>query len=137
MPSKADAKDVTQEENNKQQLHPMLEQTKANREAIGIKEKTDVTLADTGYCSDENFTKMLAGDVELLVAVQKDYKQRKAIQEQPPPEEPIPDGLSPMELMEWKLLTDRVVAVDCIRFEVKRSSRCLDKLRMLAVLTSL
>jgi hypothetical protein len=27
--------------------------------------------------------------------------------EQLPPEKPIPDNLSPTELMEWKLLTDR------------------------------
>ncbi len=101
------AEDVTQEENDKQQLHPMLEQTEANRQAIGMKEKTGVALADAGYCSDENFTKKPAGDVELLVATQKDYKQRKAMQEQPPPEEPIPDGLSPTELMERKLLTER------------------------------
>jgi hypothetical protein len=101
------AEDVTQEENDKQQLHPMLEQTETNRKAVGIKEETGVALADAGYCSEENFTKRPAGDVELLVAVQKDYKQRKAMQELPPPEEPIPDGLSPTESMEQKLLTER------------------------------
>lgn len=101
------AEDVTQEENDKQQLHPMLEQTEANRQAVGIKEKTGVALADAGYGSDDNFTKPPAGDVELLVAVQKDYKQRKAIEAQPPPEEPIPDCLSATELMERKLLTER------------------------------
>ena len=83
------AEDVTQEENDKQQLHPMLEQTEANRQAVGIEEETGVALADAGYCSDENFTKVPAGNVELLVATQKDYKQRKAIAEQPPPKEPI------------------------------------------------
>ena len=101
------AEDVTQEENDKQQLYPMLEQTEQNRQAVGIEEKTGVVLADAGYCSDENFTKRPAGDVELLVATQKDYKQRKAMAEQPPPEELIPDGLSPTELMERKLLTER------------------------------
>ena len=101
------AEDVTQEENDKQQLHPMLEQTETNRKAVGIKEETGVALADAGYCSEENFTKRPAGDVELLVAVQKDYKQRKAMQELPPPEEPIPDGLSATESMEQKLLTER------------------------------
>jgi len=64
-------------------------------------------LADAGYCSEENFTKTPAGNVELLVAVQKDYKQRKACQEQPPPESLIPEGLSATELMERKLLTER------------------------------
>jgi len=101
------AEDVTQQENDKQQLHPMLEQTESNRKTVGIKEKTGVALADAGYCSEDNFTKSPAGDVELLVAVQKDYKQRKAIESQPPPEEPIPEGLSSTELMERKLLTER------------------------------
>ena len=101
------AEDVTQEENDKQQLHPMLEQTESNRKTVGIKEETGVALADAGYCSEENFTKTPAGNVELLVAVQKDYKQRKACQEQPPPESLIPEGLSATELMERKLLTER------------------------------
>ena len=85
----------------------MLEQTESNRKAVGIEEETGVALADAGYCSDDNFTKTPAGNVELLVATQKGYKQRKATQEQPPPVEPIPDGLSPTELMERKLLTER------------------------------
>lgn len=101
------AEDVTQEENDKQQLHPMFEQAEENRQAVEIKEKIGVGLADAGYCSEENFTKKAAGDIELLVATQKDYKQRKAMAEQPSPEEPIPDGLSPTELMERKLLTER------------------------------
>jgi len=101
------AEDVTQEENDKQQLHPMLEQAEENRQAVGVEEKTGVALADAGYCSEDNFTKKPAGDVELLVATQKDYKQRKAMAEQPPPAEPIPDGLSSTELMERKLLTER------------------------------
>ncbi|MFC1676527.1 transposase [Planctomycetota bacterium] len=68
------AEDVTQQENDKQQLHPMLEQIESNRQAVGIKEETGIALADAGYSSDDNFTKRPAGDVELLVAVQKDYK---------------------------------------------------------------
>ena len=64
-------------------------------------------MADAGYSSDDNFTKTPAGDVELLVATQKDYKQRKALQEQPPPEGPVPEGLSATELMERKILTER------------------------------
>lgn len=101
------AEDVTQEENDKQQLHPMLEQAEENRQAVEIEEEIGVALADAGYCSEENFTKKPAGNIELLVATQKDYKQRKAMVEQPPPDEPIPDGLSSTELMERKLLTER------------------------------
>ena len=62
-----------------------------------------MSIVRPSYCSDENFTKKPAGDVELLVAVQKEYKQRKAMQELPP----MADNLSPMELMERKLLTER------------------------------
>jgi len=101
------AEDVTQQENDKKQLHPMLEQAESNRQAVEIKEKIVVALADAGYSSEDNFTKTAAGDIELLVATQKDYKQRKALKEQPPPDEPIPEGLSPTELMERKLLTER------------------------------
>ena len=57
------AEDVTQEENDKQQLHPMLEQTEENRRTVEIEEKTGVALADAGYCSEDNFTKKPAGDV--------------------------------------------------------------------------
>ena len=67
---------------------------------------SEATAKDAGYCSEENFTKRPAGDVELLVAVQKEYKQRKVMSEQPPPEEPVPDNLSPTELIERKLLTE-------------------------------
>jgi transposase len=101
------AEDVTQEENDKQQLHPMLEQAEANRQAVGLEEEIGVALADAGYCSEDNFIKEPAGDVELLVAIQKDYKQRKAMAEQPESDEPIPDNLSPTELMERKLMTER------------------------------
>ena len=101
------AEDVTQQENDKKQLHPMLEQAESNRQAVGIEEKIIVGLADCGYGSEENFTKTAAGDIELLVATQKDHKQRKAMKEQPPPDESIPEGLSPTELMERKLLTER------------------------------
>jgi hypothetical protein len=94
-----------------------------------------VALADAGYCSEDNFTKKPAGDVELLVATQKDYKQRKAMAELPPPEEPIPDGLSPTELMERKLLAERGRRLYKIRR--KTVSRCLDRFKMLVALIGL
>jgi len=101
------AEEVTQQENDQQQLHPMLEQTESNRHAVGIQEKTGVATADAGYASEDNLAKIPAGDVELLIATQKDYKQRKALQGVPVPEGPIPEGLSATEAMERKLLTER------------------------------
>ena len=101
------AEDVTQQENDKQQLHPMLEQTESNRQEIEIEEKIGIALADAGYCSEDNFTKIPAGDIELVIATQKDWKQRKAMQDQPQIEEPPPEDPSATELMELKLRTER------------------------------
>jgi len=101
------AEDVTQQANDRQQLHPMIEQVEANRQAVSVKEKIGAALADAGYSSDDNFTKTPAGDAELLVATHKDWKQRKAMQDLPPPQGPAPSGLSATELMERKLLTER------------------------------
>jgi transposase len=100
------AEDVTQQANDKQQLHPMLEQAEANRQAVGVKETMDTALADAGYSSDDNFRKVPAGGAELLIATQKDWKQRKAMQDRPPRGR-IPLGLSATELMERKLRTKR------------------------------
>lgn len=101
------ADDVTQDENDQRQLHPMLEQTEANRQAVGVKETTGVALVDAGYCSEENLTTPPAGDVELLAATRKDWKQRKASRDQPPPRGRTPANLSATEQMERKLLTAR------------------------------
>ena len=100
------AEDVTQQANDKQQLHPMLKQAEANRQAVGLKETMGTALADAGYSSDDNFRKVPAGGAELLIATQKDWKQRKAMQNRPPRGR-IPLGLSVTELMERKLRTKR------------------------------
>ena len=71
------AENVTPEKNHKQQLHPMLEPTEVNRPAVGIKEKTGPALAGGGSGREDNYTKTPAGEVELLVAVPKNYKQPK------------------------------------------------------------
>ena len=88
----------------------MIEQTESNRQQVEIEEEIGVALADAGYCGENNFTQAPAGDVELVVATQKDWKQRKNMrepQDQPPPAEPPPKDLLATELMEQKLRTDR------------------------------
>lgn len=101
------AEDVTQQANDQKQLHPMIEQTELNRKHLGIDEKLGVLLADAGYCSEENLTSAPAGDVELLVATQKDWKQRKAAEEAVEIAGPPPKGTSATELMEQTLRTER------------------------------
>lgn len=101
------AEDVTQQENDRQQLHPMIEQAESNRQELEMKENIGVVLADAGYCSEDNFTKAPADNVELLVATQKDWKQRQAMRENPPDDGPQTTNLPATELMERKLLTER------------------------------
>lgn len=109
------AAEVTQEANDVNQLHPMIEKTEENLEAAGVEEKPAVALADAGYFSESNVEKMdkeKTGEAhpnapELLVATRKDWKQRKAAREHPPPRGREPPGLSCRERMERKLLTKR------------------------------
>jgi hypothetical protein len=99
------AEDVTQQANDQRQLHPMIEQSESNRKQVDIEEEISVVLADAGYCSEENLTKKVAGNADLLVATQKDWKQRKAMREEPEIAGPPPKDISAAELMERKLQT--------------------------------
>lgn len=95
------AQDITQEENDKNQLGPML---KRCQEQAG--QKPDQLLADTGYWSEEN-AKLHDENTELFIATQKDHKQRKQLKEKKPPRGRIPKNATPRDLMERKLLTRR------------------------------
>jgi transposase len=95
------AQDLTQEENDVRQLGPLL---KRCEEQAG--RRPDELLADAGYWSEEN-AKLESTETELFIATRKDWKQRKAMREAPPPRGRIPKGLSARERMERKLLTKR------------------------------
>lgn len=95
------AQDLTQEENDVRQLGPLL---KRCEEQAG--RRPDELLADAGYWSEEN-AKLESAETELFIATTKDWKQRKAMREAPPPRGRIPRGLSVRERMERKLLTKR------------------------------
>lgn len=101
------AAEVTPEENDVRQLHPMLRATQSNLSAIGHEQQIKTMLADAGYWSQTNLTCADPEDPELLVATTKDWKQRQAHRSAPPPRGRIPHDLSPQELMERKLLTKR------------------------------
>jgi len=95
------AQGLTQEENDVKQLGPML---KRCEEQAGT--RPGEVLADAGYWSEEN-AKLESEETELFIATTKDWKQRKAMKEAPPPRGRIPKGLSARERMERKLLTKR------------------------------
>ena len=95
------AQDITQEENDKQQLRPMLARC---REQAGS--KPTAVIADAGYWSEAN-AELQDEHTELFIATAKDYKQRQQFKEKEPPQGRIPKDATPRELMERKLLTQR------------------------------
>jgi transposase len=101
------AAEVTQEENDIKQLHPMLERAQANLKAIAYPHAVGTALADAGYCSEANLMAADPAGPALLIATNKDWKQRKALREQPPPRGRAPKGLTARDRMERTLLTKR------------------------------
>ena len=101
------AADVTQEENDKKQLHPMLEKAQAELMSAGVEDKINTALQDAGYWSEDNMLNADPEGPELLIATTKDWKQRKALREQGPPRGRIPNDISIKERMERKLRTKR------------------------------
>ena len=95
------AQDLTQDENDVRQLEPMLEKC---AEQTGA--RPGELLADAGYWSEEN-ARLQTDETELLIATTKDWKQRKALREAPPPRGRIPGSMSARDRMERKLLTKR------------------------------
>ena len=103
------ANDVTTDANDVQQLTPMLPQAQANVLAVAdADEKYDVTLgaavADAGYWSEANAATETT-DCELIIATQKDHKQRAALRDAPPPRGRKPKNMTAREQMDRKLRT--------------------------------
>jgi hypothetical protein len=92
------AADVTTDANDVQQLHPMLAQAQANVVAVAEEGQQDeITLgaavADAGYWSEANVVGETA-DCELIIATQKDHKQRAALRDAPPPRGRMPKHMT-------------------------------------------
>jgi transposase len=102
------ANDVTLDANDVRQLSPMLAQAQANvTEVTGENEHDEVTLgavvADAGYWSEANVATETA-DCELIIATQKDHKQRAALRDAPPRGRK-PKNMTARERMDRKLRT--------------------------------
>lgn len=85
----------------------MLEETKTSLQGVRIEEAVGTALADAGYCSEENLKDRGEGGPELLIAMQKDWRQRKEIQEAAVVVETITPEMSGREKREMKLRTER------------------------------
>jgi transposase len=101
------AAEVTADENDVGQLHPMLAATAIELRAAGVEEAVGAALMDAGYCSEENLAAADPEGPELFVATRKDWKQREQMRQAPPPRGRIPGHLSRRERMDRKLLTQR------------------------------
>lgn len=101
------AADVTNEANDVHQLAPMIAKTLAVMEAVtGEEVDLGTGLFDAGYWSEANAATETA-ECEYLIATTKDWKQRKAMREAPPPRGRMPKDISARDRMERKLLTKR------------------------------
>jgi len=95
------ATDLVQDQNDIQQLVPMLDQ------AIENTGKTpENATADAGYDNEEQIMKF-QDKINIYIPTQKDWKQRKAMREQPPPRGRIPKNLSSRGRRERRLLTKK------------------------------
>jgi transposase len=101
------AAEVTPEENDVGQLHPMLASAANELKAAGVEETIGAALVDAGYCSEANLEQAYPDGPELFVATRKDWKQREQMRQAPAPRGRIPGHLSPRERMDRKLLTKR------------------------------
>jgi len=95
------AANLVQDQNDKQQLQPMMQQIQENTGRLPQR----ATL-DAGYDNEEQI-KPLWDNVDLYIPTQKDWKQRKAMKEQSSPKGRIPKKLSLRERMKRKLLTKK------------------------------
>jgi len=100
------AAEVTQEENDVGRLHSTIAKTVENLKSAGVEEKVGTALADAGYWSEANAETDEDGP-DLLIATTKDWQQRKAARERPPPRGRIPKDISCRDRMERKLMTKR------------------------------
>src|SRR5207244_3909778 len=94
---------VSQDANDVALLGPMLELLERNLAPGAMTGVIEAVLADAGYWSDDNARLDAPG--LLLIATQKDWKQRKAAQQAGTTTGEPPEGASILEAMEHRLRT--------------------------------
>ena len=101
------AAEVTQDENDQKQLHPIIEKVAQNLTSINEATKIGITLADAGYATATTLNMPVPKGVEVIMATMKDWKERKAMKEKPAPRGRIPAMLPARERMQRKRQTKR------------------------------
>jgi transposase len=98
------AADVTDQANDVRQTVPMVDQTRANLEAAGVKEKIKAALGDAGYYSETNATDLTQRGIEPYLASERLKHHEKVASV---PRGRIPQGLSAKQRMARKLRTKK------------------------------
>ncbi len=101
------AAEVTQEANDVRQLQPMMTSIRETAAAAGIRDRVGALVADAGYWSEQNAQPDGRVKTEFLIATMKDWKQREAMRNLPPPVGRIPMIATLQDRMERKLRTKR------------------------------
>ena len=68
--------EVTDEQNDMGQLHPMIDATEASLHDAGIEDRPEKLLADAGYCSEENLAAIDDDDPDTYVATRNMKKNQ-------------------------------------------------------------
>jgi hypothetical protein len=110
------AAELTQEENDVKQLHPMIEKAKENMEEVGVEKTVGAVVADAWYLSEDNLKKKseepeLDDGPELYIATMKDRKQRAEPGEPSRAEDAVPENPTECQKMEQKLSTEKGRAI--------------------------
>ena len=98
------AADVTHQANDVRQTVPMVDQTRANLEAAGVKEAIKAALGDAGYYSETNATDLKQRGIEPYLATERLKHNEKMAST---PRGRIPEGLSAKQRMARKLRTKK------------------------------
>jgi transposase len=96
------AADVTDQANDVRQVVPMVDQTRANLDAAGVKDAIKAALGDAGYYSETNATDLKQRGIEAYLATERLKHNEKVASA---PRGRIPQGLSAKERMARKLRT--------------------------------
>jgi hypothetical protein len=98
------AADVTDQANDVRQTLPMVDQTRANLDAAGVKEAIKTALGDAGYYSETNATDLKQRGIDPYLATERLKHHEKAALA---PRGRIPEGLSAKQRMARKLRTKK------------------------------
>jgi transposase len=98
------AADVTDQANDVRQMVPMVDQTRANLDAAGVKAAIKAALGDAGYYSETNATELEQRGIEAYLATERLKHHEKVASA---PRGRIPKDLSSKQRMARKLRTKK------------------------------